>query len=99
MAPQLLRPRERTPKADERPMDHPSNRRGTRIGVLWGLLICAVVAFIIVVAHNARRGAVATRIKNPNVQGAPRPVRPLFGWTHWVTFLQISTVVALVLVV
>jgi hypothetical protein len=57
------------------------------------------VAFIIVVAHNARRGAVAARIKNPNVQGAPRPVRPLFGWTHWITFLQISTVVALVLIV
>lgn len=76
-----------------------SKRRDTRIGVLWGLLICAVVAFIIVVAHNARRGAVAARIKNPNVQGAPRPVRPLFGWTHWITFLQISTVVALVLIV
>jgi hypothetical protein len=67
-------------------------------GVAWGLLGCAVVAFVIVVAHNARYGAVAERIKNPAVQGAPRPVTPLFGWTHWITFLQISTVVALVLI-
>jgi hypothetical protein len=68
-------------------------------GVAWGLLGCGVVAFVIVVAHNARYGAVAERIKNPAVQGAPRPVRPLFGWTHWITFLQISTVVSLVLIV
>ena len=68
-------------------------------GVAWGLLGCAVVAFVIVVAHNARYGAVAERIKNPAVQGAPRPVTPLFGWTHWITFLQINTVVALVLIV
>ena len=68
-------------------------------GVAWGLLGCAVVAFVIVVAHNARYGAVAERIKNPAVRGAPRPVTPLFGWTHWITFLQINTVVALVLIV
>ena len=99
MATQLLPSREANPVKDDRAVVPPSNRRDTRIGVLWGLLICAVVAFIIVVAHNARRGAVAARIKNPNVQGAPHPVRPLFGWTHWITFLQISTVVALVLIV
>ena len=68
-------------------------------GVAWGLLGCAVVAFVIVVAHNARYGAVDERLKNPAVQGAPRPVTPLFGWTHWITFLQINTVVALVLIV
>ena len=68
-------------------------------GIAWGLLGCAVTAFVIVIAHNARYGAVAERIKNPNVQGAPRPVRPLFGWTHWMTALQIGTVVSLVLIV
>jgi hypothetical protein len=73
--------------------------RDIRPGVAWGLLGCGVVAFVIVVAHNARYGAVAERIKNPAVQGAPRPVRPLFGWTHWITFLQVSTVVSLVLIV
>jgi uncharacterized protein DUF5135 len=97
---QLLPPRRTDHTSDDRPgAAPPSNRREIRISVLWGLLICAVVAFIVVVAHNARRGAVAARIKNPNVQGAPRPVRALFGWTHWMTFLQISTVIALVLLV
>jgi hypothetical protein len=100
VATQLLPPRE----ADLRPGGAtpkmpPSRRREIRLGVLWGLSGCAVVAFVVVVAHNARRGAVAARIKNPNVHGAPRPVRPLFGWTHWITFLQFSTVVAMVLIV
>ena len=100
MTTQLLPAQKADPANGGRPgAAPPSNRRDIRIGVLWGLLTCSVVAFIIVVAHNARRGAVAARIKNPNVQGAPRPVRPLFGWTHWMTFLQISTVISLVLIV
>ena len=77
----------------------PESPRTIGRGIAWGLLGCGVTAFVIVVAHNARYGAVAPRIRNPNVTGAPRPVRPLFGWTHWITFLQISTVVSLVLIV
>ena len=46
-----------------------------------------------VVAVNARTGAVAERIKNPDVTGAPRPVEPLFGFDHWITLHQIGTVV------
>lgn len=100
MATQLLAPRETKPLADgDAPKTPSSRRREIRLGVLWGLLGCAIFAFVVVVAHNARRGAVAARIKNPSVQGAPRPVRPLFGWTHWITFLQISTVIAMVLIV
>ena len=100
MATQLLPPREAgtTPDGDT-PKAPSSRRREIRLGVLWGLAGCAVFAFVVVVAHNARRGATAARIKNPNVQGVPRPVRPLFGWTHWIPFLQISTVVAMVLIV
>jgi hypothetical protein len=76
--------------------DLPPPRKAMWPTVLWALLGCAVVAFVIVVAHNARYGAVAERIKNPAVHGAPRPVTPLFGWTHWITFLQIGTVIAVV---
>jgi hypothetical protein len=87
------------PVASRDALPPPEPERGIGRGIAWGLLGCAVTAFVIVVAHNARYGAVAERIKNPNVEGAPRPVRPLFGWTHWMTFLQISTVVSLVLLV
>ena len=45
------------------------------------------------VAVHARHGAVAERITNPNVQGAPRPVEPLFGFGHWLTVLQVGTLV------
>ena len=95
MTTQLLR--DETAASSDAPM--PSKPGGSvGKGIAWGLLGCAVTAFVIVVAHNARYGAVAERIKNPNVQGAPRAVRPLFGWTHWVTALQIGTVVSLVLI-
>jgi hypothetical protein len=48
------------------------------------------------VAHNARYGAVDPRIANPAVQGAPRPVAPLFGWTHWIAFWEAFTILLLV---
>ena len=62
-----------------------TNRKATI--ALWSLL----VAFMVFVAVNARRGAVAERIANPNVRGAPRPVKPLFGFEHWLAVLQIGT--------
>ena len=69
MTTQLLR--EETAASGDAPM--PSKPGGSvGKGIVWGLLGCAVTAFVIVVAHNARYGAVAERIKNPNVQGAPR---------------------------
>jgi hypothetical protein len=68
----------------------------------WGIgLFLGVLAVIglAVVAVNARHGAVAARIKNPNVTGAPRPVQPLFGFHHWLALHQIGTIVAMVLLV
>jgi hypothetical protein len=65
----------------------------------WSLLACAVAVALIFVAHDARRGAVAARIANPAVRGAPRPVTPLFGWTHWLGLEQVGTIVAMVVVV
>lgn len=98
MTTQLVRPD--TAAADSTPRQPPTPRRHqVWLGVGWGLAVSAVAGFLVVVAHNAQKGATAARIKNPNVEGAPRPVRPLFGWTHWITFLQISTVVAMVVIV
>ncbi len=65
----------------------------------WSLLACAVALALLFVAHNARRGAVAARIANPAVHGAPRPVAPLFGWTHWLGLEQVGTIVSMVLIV
>lgn len=67
-----------------------------RTVLAWTIVSCAALAFTIWVAHNARRGAVAARIKNPLVHGAPRPVAPLFGWDHWLGLLQILTIVMVV---
>jgi Spirocyclase AveC-like len=63
------------------------------------LAIVAGVAALIIVAVNARTGAVADRIKNPNVTGAPRPVEPLFGFDNWITLHQIGTVAMMITLV
>ena len=62
-----------------------------------GLL--AIVAFIGFVAATSRSGAVAERIRNPEVTGAPRPVEPLFGFDHWVALHQIGTVLMMITLV
>ncbi len=62
------------------------------------LLACVVVLALVFVAHNARHGAVAARIANSAVHGAPRPVAPLFGWTHWLAAEQAGTIVAMVMI-
>lgn len=60
------------------------------------LFVLTAVTVIALVAYHARRGAVSDRIRNPEVEGAPRPVDPLFGFDHWVTVLQIFTIFAVV---
>jgi hypothetical protein len=74
---------------------------GTRAGTAkrWpGVVVLAMVlAALGFVAANASRGvAGAARIANPAVSGAPRPVRPLFGWTHWLGLHQIGTIIMMV---
>jgi Spirocyclase AveC-like len=75
----------------------PAPRRPTP----WLALMCGVivVAALAVVAVNARHGAVAARIKNPRVTGAPRPVQPLFGFHHWLALHQIGTIIMMVALV
>jgi len=63
----------------------------------WRTVAVVAVALVIlaVIAYNASRGADAARIANPVAQGAPSPVRYLFGWTRWLGLLQIGTVLAM----
>ncbi|HKT00896.1 MAG TPA: spirocyclase AveC family protein [Rugosimonospora sp.] len=61
-----------------------------------GLLVA--VAAVSVVAAHARTGAVSGRIRNPYLPRT-RPVRPLFGFDHWITLYHVGTLVALLLLV
>jgi Spirocyclase AveC-like len=75
----------------------PAPRRPTPwVALTFGVLVVVALA---VVAINARHGAVAARIKNPGVTGAPRPVQPLFGFHHWLALHQIGTIVMMVALV
>lgn len=48
------------------------------------LALCVVVC----IGWNARNHPGA-RMGNPEVSGAPRPIRPLFGFDHWLAFWEI----------
>jgi len=87
----LERPAATTPDAPRPP--------STRATAVWALLGCGLFLAVVTVAHNLRHGAVAERIRNPGVAGAPRPVRPLFGDTAWMAKMQIGTIVMMVIVV
>jgi hypothetical protein len=88
----------RRPVTTELPdLDGPPTSAKSAVG--WTLLACAVALALVFVAHNARRGVAGTRIANPAVHGAPRPVVPLFGWTHWLGLEQVGTIVAMAVVV
>ena len=60
------------------PAPTPASQTGRRVAAI--VAIALGVAALIAVAVEARPGAVADRIKNPSVTGAPRPVEPLFGF-------------------
>jgi hypothetical protein len=65
------------------------------------VVACVLVgmAALVTIAVNARTGAGSERIANPAVEGAPRPVEPLWGFDHWITLHQIGTVVMMVVLV
>ena len=73
----------------------PSDRQPWRTISIAALALAALAALVMVVV-NARRGAVADRITNPAVEGAPRPVEPLWGRSDWLTLHQVGTVVMMV---
>jgi hypothetical protein len=69
-------------------------------GIAWALLGIAVFLSVFAAAHNIRTGGTLTdRVRNPDVVGHPRPVRPLFGDPAWMAKMQVGTVVAMSLVV
>jgi Spirocyclase AveC-like len=70
----------------------------------WRTVSIAVVAVVgvaavIVIAVEARPVAVADRIANPDVRGAPRPVEPLWGKSNWLTLHQVGTIVMMIVLV
>ena len=74
---------------------------GRRAGPIVAAAVLAGVglAALAAVAVEARRGAVAARIANPGVEGAPRPVAALGGRTDWLVLHQAGTVVMMLVLV
>src|SRR5271167_2780100 len=65
-------------------------------GSAWAWLVVVLgVSAVVAIAWNARNYPDA-RVGNPEVKGAPRPVEPLFGFDHWLTVLQVFTIIAVV---
>ncbi len=78
----------------------PPRQKSILGGVAWALFGLAVVAVVVFVSYHLQPpGHLSPRVANPAVHGAPRPVRPLFGDTHWLTKMQLGTVGAVTLVV
>ncbi len=73
--------------------------KGSTRGNIWGWVLAALsVVVVVAVGWNARNYPDA-RVANPEVTGIPRPVRPLFGFDHWLAVLQIFTVIAVVILI
>jgi Spirocyclase AveC-like len=74
----------------------PQPAKPSFMGGVWVVIALAVLC---VIGYYARTGAVSDRIRNPEVTGAPRPVEPLFGYTHWLGLLQIFTIITMVIII
>ena len=61
--------------------------------------IAVAVLLLVLIAVNARVGAVSPRIRNAEVEGAPRPVAPLFGYEHWLGLFQIFTIITMSIII
>ena len=80
------------------PPQPPSPKRKPPLAAIIPLGILLQVA-IIGVFYNIRRGAVAERIANRAVQGAPRPVEFLFGKPDWIVMQEVGLAVMLITLV
>jgi hypothetical protein len=78
--------------------DAENHRTGDKRLAAW-ILGALGIAILVGIGVAARKGAVAERIANPDVTGAPRPVEPLFGFDHWITLHQVGTVLMMVALV
>ena len=71
-------------------------KKGSWKAAVW---IAVAVFILVLIAVNARMGAVSPRIRNPEVEGAPRPVEPLFGYEHWLGLFQIFTIISMSMII
>src|SRR3954471_24588098 len=85
---------EQTSPSTESPAGGP--KKGSWKAAVW---IAVAVVLLVLIAVNARMGAVSPRIRNPEVEGAPRPVEPLFGYEHWLGLFQIFTIISMSMVI
>src|ERR1700741_331915 len=81
------------PPAPTSPESRPKQRAWT---VFWVLVAAAMIGTVV---FTGQRGAVTDRIRNPAVTGAPRPVKFMFGYEHWIDVHQIFTVIAMTILV
>ena len=71
-------------------------KKGSWKAAVW---IAVAVVLLVLIAVNARVGAVSPRIRNPEVTGAPRLVEPLFGYDHWLGLFQIFTIITMAILI
>jgi hypothetical protein len=57
----------------------------------------ALIVLVALIAYHARTGLTSPRVLNPDVVGAPRPVRALQGKDNWLDIFQIGTVVTMLI--
>ncbi len=60
---------------------------------IWAWLLALVSVCVVITAGWNARNYPDARIGNPGVSGAPRPVKPLFGFDHWLMLFQIFAIV------
>ncbi len=63
------------------------------------LTLLTVAAVLALVVHNARTGAQSPRIRNPDAQSDARPYPVLFGFEHWLGFIQLAVLLVAVAIV
>jgi len=87
-----------TTRLVEAPLQPPRPSKRPPLAAIIPLAILLQVA-IIGVFYNIHRGAVATRISNRAVQGAPRPVSFLFGKPDWIVMQEVGLAIMLITLV
>lgn len=77
-----------------------SATRDAKISWIGWLSISATLGIAALFALNARMHVESTRVLNPAVTGAPRPVEFLLGWTdQWLAIHQYGTVVVMLVII
>lgn len=88
-----------TPKADAAPTAAVEPPKRSWLGPT--ISVAALLAIAVFFGVNTRKGPGSPRIANPDVEGAPRPVEVLFGWSTstWVVILETFTVITMAVII